>query len=408
MDRQLQENYLSAPTLEKFGLDDAVYDDYKTERQELENTKTEQSAIVKSVEINWSINLILVSLYLGAWFASFCLLYLLTIPFKDVLWVNDWIPILLFIVGFYGPHFILYRIDEKLGVSKFIRNLFTLGKYNKTEQVRQRVEQEIENLEKTTKEKVGPFEKAFHDYHQEQLDNFYAARLYRKHSGTSDFERSLGEFGLMLKTLASANKTLLTNHFWLGEYQDYFDKRKTDHVVQQEKIESEAFLPAADFVKRISQSRVKRVVAPEETYRTPQKINWESINKNWAKTGMKGEEIVVEVEQEFFRSISRDDLAEKVRHVSKEDGDGSGYDVLSFFPDESEKYIEVKSTTGTLESPFYISRNELGFLQEHNKDAFVYRVQLSHDNDDVYLQSLTSSEVLLANEIIPVQYLVKL
>lgn len=393
---QSQQSYSDAPTPEEFGLDVSVYEDFKIQEKKLRDVLNENHAIIYSIENSGLIGLILLALVLVIPYFLYYLFDLLgfksiATAFMVVYVLGGWLALGWFAI-------------EKLG----IYNVLTFGKYNKAKSVEQSAKQGIENLEKITKEKVGSFEKAFHDYYQEQLDNFYATKLYRKHSGTPDFEQSLGEFGLMLKTLASANKTLLTNHFWLGEYQDYFDKRKTDHIVQQAKIESEAFLPAADFVKRISQSRVKRVVAPEETYRTPRKINWENINKSRAKTGMKGEEIVVEVEQEFFRSISRDDLAEKVRHVSKEDGDGSGYDVLSFFPDGNEKYIEVKSTTGTLESPFYISRNELGFLQEHNKDAFVYRVRLSHDNDDVYLQSLTSSEVLLANEITPVQYLVKL
>ena len=122
-------------------------------------------------------------------------------------------------------------------------------------------------------------------------------------------------------------------------------------------------------------------------------------------TGLKGEEIAVVIEQEFFESIGRKDLAQKVRHVSAEDGDGLGYDVLSFFENGKEKYIEVKSTTTSLSSPFYLSRNELGFLNEHNEDAFIYRVLVSDDTPQI--MSYSGAEILEKNELIPVQYMVK-
>jgi len=386
------------PTLEEFGLDDSIYEDLKDETERLNKVRYENNKTL-SIEHNGFVVMFLAALLLTGWLGFGMVLFSTENGFLvlvGVFWIMG--------LGIYC----LEWLNNNLRIEAFFYNLFTLGKYKKSLQRDREISQEIENLNKNTKERVAPFEKAFHDYNQGQIDNFYATRLYRKHSGTFEFEESLGEFGLMLETLASANVMLLTNKFGLWEYQDYFNKRKTDHIIQQGKIVSETFSPTVDTVRRISQSRAKRVVAPEETYRTPRKINWESINKSRAKTGLKGEELVAEVEREFFRSISRNDLADKVRHVSKEDGDGLGYDVLSFSADGNEKYIEVKSTNGTLESPFYISRNELGFLQEHQKDAFVYRVQLSHENDDVYLKAHTSAEVLQANEIIPVQYLVKL
>ena len=86
-------------------------------------------------------------------------------------------------------------------------------------------------------------------------------------------------------------------------------------------------------------------------------------------------------------------------------GDGLGYDILSFFVDGREKYIEVKSTTGALQSSFYLSKNELGFLGEHKDDAFLYRVSLQ--NGGASLRVFTAAEVE-EQEIAPVQFLVKI
>lgn len=61
----------------------------------------------------------------------------------------------------------------------------------------------------------------------------------------------------------------------------------------------------------------------------------------------------------------RDDLAALVRHVAVEDGDGLGYDVLSFDPIADEPlFIEVKTTRYSRELPFYVTRNEIEFSEE--------------------------------------------
>ena len=129
------------------------------------------------------------------------------------------------------------------------------------------------------------------------------------------------------------------------------------------------------------------------------------INKKRKETGDKGEEIVFLLEKEYFESINRKDLAEKVRHVSLKD-DGLGYDILSFFDDEKEKYIEVKSTTTSIESQFKfnISKNELKFLEEHKDDAFVYRVSLATEPPEIEIKP--SSEIL-EGEITPTSFIIR-
>lgn len=81
--------------------------------------------------------------------------------------------------------------------------------------------------------------------------------------------------------------------------------------------------------------------------------------------GMAGELAVVDFERRALLSMGRDDLAVKVRHVSVEDGDGLGYDVLSFDPETDESlFIEVKTTRYGRELPFYVTRNEVDFSDE--------------------------------------------
>lgn len=154
---------------------------------------------------------------------------------------------------------------------------------------------------------------------------------------------------------------------------------------------------------------VPPAIAPEKKYRTARKIdNWEEINRKRKITGTKGEEIALAIEQEYFESIGRKDLADRVRHVSVEDGDGLGYDILSFFDNGKEKYIEVKSTTVSIGSPFNISKNELEFLREHMDNSFVCRVLVPGDHvDGIPGYEMVPSYVVLDHDISPTAFIVK-
>lgn len=80
--------------------------------------------------------------------------------------------------------------------------------------------------------------------------------------------------------------------------------------------------------------------------------------------GRAGEELVLAHERTTLRAAGRTDLAEHVRWVSQDDGDGAGYDIASFDPSGEERLIEVKTTNGWERTPFHISRNELAVAQE--------------------------------------------
>ena len=67
-------------------------------------------------------------------------------------------------------------------------------------------------------------------------------------------------------------------------------------------------------------------------------------------------------------------MADNVRHVSELEGDGAGYDVLSFTRDREEVFIEVKTTTGRANTPFFMSANEVEFSQSHQGKYVLYRV----------------------------------
>lgn len=55
-------------------------------------------------------------------------------------------------------------------------------------------------------------------------------------------------------------------------------------------------------------------------------------------------------------------------------GDGLGYDILSFDEEGHELFIEVKTTTQGKDAPFYISNNEVDFALKHPDNYVLYRI----------------------------------
>ena len=86
---------------------------------------------------------------------------------------------------------------------------------------------------------------------------------------------------------------------------------------------------------------------------------------------------VVDLEIERLTIGGRQDLAGLVERVAARDV-AAGYDIRSFELDGSDRFIEVKSSTGT-PIRFILSRNERRFLEEHDSVAWIYFVPRVHE-----------------------------
>jgi hypothetical protein len=101
--------------------------------------------------------------------------------------------------------------------------------------------------------------------------------------------------------------------------------------------------------------------------------------------GKAGESFVVDLERHQLAQAHRTDLARKVRWIAAEDGDGAGYDVLSFDHGGRERLIEVKTTNGSARTPFFLSRNERALGTERPTDWRIYRVHLFAQEARVFI-----------------------
>jgi hypothetical protein len=91
--------------------------------------------------------------------------------------------------------------------------------------------------------------------------------------------------------------------------------------------------------------------------------------------GKKGEAFVMDVEERRLFAADRKDLLRELRWVSDLDGDGAGFDILSFDPQSgARKLIEVKTTCGDALTPFFVSRTEKSLADECPAEFNLYRV----------------------------------
>ena len=90
--------------------------------------------------------------------------------------------------------------------------------------------------------------------------------------------------------------------------------------------------------------------------------------------GEAGERFALQFERWRLVQQGAGQFADKVRHVSVEEGDGLGYDIRSFEPDGRERFIEVKTTGFGERTPFYVSANEARFARDHQERFRLYRL----------------------------------
>ena len=116
--------------------------------------------------------------------------------------------------------------------------------------------------------------------------------------------------------------------------------------------------------------------------------------------GLAGESFVLELERRQLAKVQRSDLAHRVRWIAAEEGDGAGYDILSFDPAGRERLIEVKTTNGSAKTPFFLSRNEYETAAARMDSWHLYRVHLFAQTPRIFtLTPPLASAVRLRTEV---------
>jgi hypothetical protein len=123
-------------------------------------------------------------------------------------------------------------------------------------------------------------------------------------------------------------------------------------------------------------------------FRSRKSPDYGLIDSKNKKLGLEGELLVFNQEIKHLQNINRNDLADKVIHISVVEGDGAGYDIKSFDDNGNVKFIEVKTTKGSANTSFFISPNEFEFSKQHAENYFLYRLyefQIETVSSKVYI-----------------------
>ena len=111
-----------------------------------------------------------------------------------------------------------------------------------------------------------------------------------------------------------------------------------------------------------------------KVYRVSQDFDVAARDKYNRELGQQGERRVYEHEKLILRKAGLDSLADKVVWVSRDLGDGAGYDIESYSPDHRKRLIEVKTTNGWGRTPFYVTRNERRVSREKHDEWHLFRL----------------------------------
>lgn len=159
-------------------------------------------------------------------------------------------------------------------------------------------------------------------------------------------------------------------------------------------------------LKPISESEINRRKKKSKTF-VGRDVDWAKKYKDNQEIGNMGEEFVYQYERDKVADFSKDDI-ERVQHLSKLQGDGLGYDISSIDKDGNILRIEVKTTSSSEDSVFYMSSNEKKFFEEYENDgAVIYRVyNFDRNTRRGNIKVITASELLRDYNFDPVTYAV--
>lgn len=111
-------------------------------------------------------------------------------------------------------------------------------------------------------------------------------------------------------------------------------------------------------------------------------VNFIENNIEAKRIGDLGEIWVYEQEKLKLLNAGLTNFAKKVKHISNDNGDGTGYDIESYDLKGNKIFIEVKTTKNNFNATFYVSRNELERSKKEQDSYFLYRVyNFDEDNN---------------------------
>lgn len=148
------------------------------------------------------------------------------------------------------------------------------------------------------------------------------------------------------------------------------------HLLVQDIIYSAHYFNAPEIFDEKRDISVKKFTLKAKSTKVSLKgvhIDYIEEAKMQKSLGEAGEEFVYQYERNIVKTYHLG-KNKRVRRVAKLDGDGLGYDILSYDRQGKEIFIEVKTTTGPEEGAIFITANELAMSEKFPEQYRLYRV----------------------------------
>jgi hypothetical protein len=118
----------------------------------------------------------------------------------------------------------------------------------------------------------------------------------------------------------------------------------------------------------------------------PIKINYLQREQSNRNLGQQGEEFVILYERHRLQKEGKPGLADKIEWISRDQGDGAGFDILSKNKNGTDRFLEVKTTKLNKETPIFLTRTELKFAQINDRNFYLYRVYQFTNNPMMFIK----------------------
>lgn len=119
-------------------------------------------------------------------------------------------------------------------------------------------------------------------------------------------------------------------------------------------------------------------------------IDWDAVQKKCKELGDRGEQFVYETEYQFVADNFPSEIS-RVKWVSKENGDGFGYDIKSVCHTDYTKdlLIEVKTTNSNKGLyPFHMSSNEFDVFHQHQNINEILELHRLYNPNNTHFNTL--------------------
>lgn len=201
-----------------------------------------------------------------------------------------------------------------------------------------------------------------------QLEGRSSASVEQKHRNISAVMRELGYPWIRgYKPLSNFQRILI------DAVEAQLKARPQLDAAARAAVEQPAVQPSLMILEGAKVPTPKLKVAEKKVWQpnfSAVKRDYLAVESRNRSLGLAGEEFVMAYEFDQLKKMGRRDLADRVEHVAQTQGDGLGFDVLSYDPySGKERLIEVKTTSFDESTPFFVTRNEVA-RSEHDAEKY--------------------------------------